>query len=170
MSLDAAQIVGYLLIVLGLIGAMTPILPGPLLIWLGALVWAWGDGFSRVGWPTLVVMGVLAAAAWLSDLLLSTLVTRRAGASWKSIGGAMAGGLLGGLFLSALPVIGTLAGALLGALLGLWLVEYNDKRNAQAAWAALRAYLSSILLSMVLEVIIALWMVSIFVWQAFFVS
>ena len=52
------QAVGYALVVLGLIGAVLPVLPGPILIWLGVLVWAWADGFATVNWWTLGILGV----------------------------------------------------------------------------------------------------------------
>lgn len=167
-SANFLHIAGYLLIVLGLIGAVVPILPGPLIIWAGALVWAWGDGFARIGWPTLVVLLVLAVFAWASDFLINLLVSRRAGASWKAIFGAIAGGLAGGILLSGVvPVAGSLIGAVLGALAGSFVVEYLNTRDTQAALTAMRAYVGSMLLASLLEVIIAVSMVGLFVWQAF---
>ena len=58
-----------------------PVLPGPVLIWLGAFVWAWADNFTRIGWGTLIVLGVLALIAWGSDLFLTTVMSRRAASS-----------------------------------------------------------------------------------------
>src|SRR5258707_14610976 len=112
-SLNSYALLGYALIFLGLVGAVVPVLPGPLLIWLGTLAWAWGDHFIRINWPTLVGLGVLALLALGADLFLTTVMTRRVGASWRSIGGAIAGGLVGGAFLSEIPVLGTIAGALI---------------------------------------------------------
>ena len=121
---------GFVLLFLGLAGSILPVLPGPFLIWLGALLWAWGNGFERVGWPTLLVLGVLALVAWVSDLFLNTVVSRRAGASWKSIGGAIVGGIIGSILLSGwAPVLGTLVGAAAGAVVGMWTIEYLDKRE-----------------------------------------
>jgi uncharacterized protein len=159
------QLLGYLLIALGLIGSVVPLLPGPLLIWLGALTWAWGNGFADVNWLTLTVLGILALMAWGSDLFFTTTITRRAGVSWKAIGGAILGGILGGIFLSSLPVIGTLFGALVGALLGMLVVEWYDKRNWGTAFAAVRAYAAATLFSTIFEVAVALLMVAIFVWR-----
>ncbi len=164
----AAAVLGYVLIVVGLIGAVVPILPGPMIIWLGALVWAWGDGFDRIGWPTLLILLVLALGAWASDFLLNMLVSRRAGASWQAIAAAIVGGLAGGLLLSGVvPVLGSLVGAVLGALAGTYVVEYAHTRDSGAALTAMRAYVGSMLLASLLEVIIAVVMVSLFAWQAF---
>ena len=41
-------VLAYGLIVFGLVGAVVPVLPGPMLIWLGAFIFAWADGFARL--------------------------------------------------------------------------------------------------------------------------
>jgi uncharacterized protein YqgC (DUF456 family) len=158
-------LLGYALILLGLVGAVLPLVPGPLLIWLGAFVWAWGDGFVRVNWVVLAVLGVLAALAWASDILLTTAMSRRSGVSWKAIGGAMMGGLVGGLLLVEIPIIGVLFGALVGAMLGMLVVEWFDKRNLHRALRATWSYLVNSLAASALEIVIAVAMISIFVWQ-----
>lgn len=157
----------YILIAIGVAGSVIPVLPGPVLIWLGAFVWAWADNFTRIGWGTLIVLGVLALIAWGSDLFLTTVMSRRAGASWKAILGAIVGGLVGASLLSALPLLGTILGAILGAVVGMWLVEYWDKGNRRAATAAVQAYIASMIFAAVLEMVIALVMVGIFAMQAF---
>ena len=101
-------IISYFLITLGLAGTVLPLVPGPLIIWLGALVWVWGNGFQGIDWVLLLVLGVLAVLAWGTDLLMTTTFSRRAGVSWRSIGAAIVGGLLGGFFLSGIPVLGTI--------------------------------------------------------------
>ena len=147
-DLSAISIAGYLLIILGLIGAVVPLLPGPIIIWLGALLWAWGDGFVRVGWPTLTLLLLLALLAWASDFLLTMMIGRKSGASWRAIGGAIVGGIVGGLLLSGIvPIIGSLVGAILGALTGAFVVEYSATRSNEAALRAMKAYLGSMLLA-----------------------
>lgn len=159
-------IVAYVLMALGIIGAVVPVLPGPLLVWLGVLVWAWADGFTHIGWGTLVVLGVLAAAAWGADILLSAVMSRRAGASWTAILGAIGGGLIGALLLSFVPILGTLLGALLGAVAGMWAVEYRNKRDAAAATTAVRAYLVGVLAAAGVNVATSVLMIIIFAVQA----
>ena len=48
---EIAKVAAYFGLMLGLIGTVAPIIPGPALVWLSALLWAWADGFERVGWP-----------------------------------------------------------------------------------------------------------------------
>ena len=160
--------IGYLLMFIGLVGAILPVIPGPLLMWLGVFAWAYGDGFARIGWPILTVLAVLALAAWGSDLFLTTILSHRAGASWRAIVGEIVGGFVGGALLSAIPILGTLAGALIGAVIGMWIVEYFIKRDGRAATAVVYAYVTGSLLNMAIEVVASLAIVGIFVWQAFF--
>lgn len=160
-------VVAYIVMIIGIAGSVIPVLPGPILIWLGALIWAWADSFVRIGWGTLTILGILAVVAWASDIFLSTVMSRRAGASWKAIIGGIVGGLVGAGLLSALPILGTILGAIIGAILGMWLVEYWDKGNKTAATTAVQAYVASVIFAAILEMVIALTMVGIFAWQAF---
>jgi uncharacterized protein len=158
----------YILILLGLIGAVVPVLPGSLLIWLGAFVWASADGFHRVGWPTLVILGVMVVITWGSDLALTTLISRKSGASKKAVLGSIIGGILGGLFLTPIfPVAGTILGALTGSVLGIIAVEYLDRRNLRQAVKAAGGYILGFLASAALQLFLCLTMIAIFLWQAF---
>jgi uncharacterized protein YqgC (DUF456 family) len=159
------HLAGYALVILGVIGVILPLVPGPLLIWLGALVWAWGDGFERINWVVLAILGVLALLAWASELLFTTALSRHTGVSWKAIGGAIVGGLAGGLLLTGIPVVGTIGGALVGAMLGALVVEWFDKRNLRRALRATWAYLIGSLAASALEILIAVVMVIIFFWR-----
>jgi uncharacterized protein len=159
--------IGYILIFLGLVGSVIPLLPGPVFIWVGIFVWALGDGFIRIGWPMLLLLGVLTLIAWGGDLALTTLSSRRAGTSWRSILVSILGGMAGAVLLSIIPVIGTLAGALLGSLAALWYMEFQAKGDREAATRSVRAYIGGFLLSIVLELSIALIMVAIFAYRVF---
>ena len=165
---DLLALFAYLLIILGLIGSFLPFMPGPLLIWLGALLWAWVDGFQAVGWPTLVVLGIVVLLAGASDLISTTFGTRKAGAGWKTVAGAIAGGIAGAILLGGvLPVIGTVLGTILGAVMGITVVEYYEKRDWRQAFQVSKGYILGSLAARGLEVFLSLLMIAIFVWQAF---
>lgn len=186
--------ISYLLIIVGIVGAMVPVLPGPPFIWTGVLVWAWADDFVRIGWPTLLVLALLTVIAWGADLGLSFMSSRRSGAGWRSIGVSILGGLAGAILLSSIPVVGTFVGAAAGSISALWLMEYRRARRSstapasgyvesaldvrsraessarshrQAATQAVKGYVSGFLLAMAVEFAISVMMLSIFVWQAF---
>jgi hypothetical protein len=104
------------LVVAGIAGIVLPALPGTALIFAGLLLGAWADGFMRVGWPTLLVIGLIGAATYFVDFVAAGLGTKRFGASSRATVGAGLGTVLG-LFVG-LPgiIIGPFVGAVLGEL------------------------------------------------------
>ena len=52
-------LVAALLALIGLAGTVLPALPGVPLVFAGMLLASWADGFERVGFATLAVLGVL---------------------------------------------------------------------------------------------------------------
>lgn len=164
MSADVAEIVkllSYFGLMLGLIGTVAPILPGPALVWLSALVWAWADGFERVGWPTLAVMAVLAVLATVADLLLSTYGGRRGGAAWSSLALSSVLAILGFLAFS-LP--GAIVAALAGVLLAEWRRHGQDWRRA---WQSSKGMLLGWVASFFVQLALVLLMLLVFTLQAF---
>lgn len=166
--LSPLALLAYLLMFVGLIGSVLPLVPGPIFIWLGALLWAANDGFQAVGWPTLFFLGVLTILAWASDLFLTAVFSRRMGASWKAVLGAILGGFAGGiLFGGWIPIVGTLVATVLGAVAGMVVMEFFDKRDLRVALRSTQGYVLGVLASSALEASLAVAMIVIFIWQAF---
>jgi len=164
---DAGQALGVLLIVIGFVGVFIPLLPGPILIFAGAVVWAGSDNFVHVGWLTLAILALLMVAAWGSELALSSYFTRRTSSSWLTVLGSIIGGLAGGILLTpVLPVFGSVAGAVLGAVIGVLVVELIRKRQLALALRASGNYLIGCLFGRLTELFIALLMIALFTWQA----
>jgi uncharacterized protein len=123
--------VGIILVAIGFAGILLPALPGTVLIFSGLLLGAWADGFTRVGIPTLVVIGVIGAASYAVDFVAAALGAKHLGASPRAMAGA-AIGTVGGLFLG-LP--GLILGPFVGAVLG-ELTTHRDWRRAGRAGVA----------------------------------
>jgi len=105
------------LVVLGLAGTILPALPGVPLVFAGLLLAAWIDGFAKVGWVTLVILGLLTVLSFVVDLAATALGAKRVGATKLAVAGAFAGTVVG-LFLG-LPglILGPFVGATAGELL-----------------------------------------------------
>ena len=104
-------------------GTLLPVLPGLVLLPLGALIWCWAVGFG-LAWPVLLLAVVLLLLGWGAEALGVVLGAARLQASRWAYGGAALGLLVGVLgLLPALPVGGPLLGALVGPLLGASLGE-----------------------------------------------
>ncbi|MGH9382657.1 MAG: DUF456 domain-containing protein [Thermoanaerobaculia bacterium] len=115
---------GAILVVLGIAGTVLPLLPGPPLVFGGLLLAAWGDGFERVGWPALILLGMLTVAAEALDWVAGAWGAQRVKASRVAIVGAALGTLVGIVF--GLP--GLVLGPFLGAVAGEWIVLRDWRR------------------------------------------
>jgi len=153
------QWIAYVAMAVGLIGAVLPVLPGSILIWLGAVLWAWVDGFEHVGWPTLTILGLLMIAASVSDIWMSALGARKGGASWQALLAGVALGIVGFIFLS-------LPGAIVGVLAGILAVESRRRHGLKPALKSSGGLLLGYFLSASVEITLSLIMLAIFAWQA----
>lgn len=150
------MLVATLLMVVGLVGSALPLVPGPPLIWLGALYYGWQSGWQVVGWPSLTLLFVLALVGGTADLWMGYLGANRGGASaWATLA-SIVGGLVGFLVLSV-------PGALIGAIGAIAAVEFGRHRDWRKVLRASGGYLVGSLLSSVAEVVIALIMIGLFV-------
>jgi uncharacterized protein YqgC (DUF456 family) len=102
------------LMVVGVIGTFLPVLPGALLVFGGMLLAAWIDDFQRVGWITLVILGVLTLLVFIVDIVSGLLGAKRVGASRLALVGAAIGTVVGMFF----GLIGILIAPFIGAVVG----------------------------------------------------
>lgn len=123
LPVDVLWWVALLVQALAIPGVLVPVMPGLVLLPLGALIWIATVGW-QTGWPVLLLQTVLLLLGWGADALGVLLGAARLRASrWAYVGAAV--GLLVGLLglLPALPFGGPLLGAVLGPLLGASLGE-----------------------------------------------
>jgi len=148
-------ILSIALIVLGLAGIVLPALPGTLFVFVGILLGAWIDHFSRVGWFALGAIAVLAVLAWLMDYVAAVLGAKRVGASRQALVGA-ALGTVAGLFMG---LVGVLFMPLVGAAAGEYLAR---KDHGQAVKVGIATWIG-LLAGMLAKFVLAFMMIGIFV-------
>jgi hypothetical protein len=147
-------ILAIVLVVAGVAGAVLPALPGAPLVFAGLLVAAWAEGFEKVGWIPLTLIGILMLLTFAVDFLASTMGAKRVGASWLAVAGATLG-ILAGFFLG-------LPGLLLGPFVGAFLGEYLARRDwTQARRAGVGTWIG-FLLGTVLKLTLIFAMIGIF--------
>jgi hypothetical protein len=134
--------IGIILILLGFLGAVLPVLPGPPLsfIALVLLQFTKAPPFSA---NFLIVMGLIMMAVTLLDYIVPVIGTKKFGGSRQGIRGSMIG-LIAGVFV--LPVLGIVMGpfGLLGIILGPFIGAYIGERMAgKDSDAALKAAIGS---------------------------
>jgi uncharacterized protein YqgC (DUF456 family) len=119
--------IGFVAIGVGLAGLLLPAMPGAPVIFLGLVSIAWADGFTRIGWPGLLVLGLLSVLVSVVDTISGVGGARRFGASrW-----GMLGALLGALVGLPLGLIGLAAGPLIGAVAFEYLKDPDFRRASR---------------------------------------
>ena len=109
-------------IIAGMAGLVLPLLPGPLLIYIGLFLASWAEDFVYVGWVTLLLLALVMIIAHALDFLAGAFGAKRYGAGKK----ALIIGTFAGLFFG---LIGILIMPLVGAVVG-QLFERNDLKSA----------------------------------------
>ena len=140
---------------IGLLGAVVPVLPGPPLVWLGAMYYSYHTGWSEVGPPMLALLFVLAIAGSTADVWMSALGAKKSGASGWATVASMVGGFIGLLVLS-------LPGLFIGSIAAIALVEYSRHKDWNKVLGASKGYLVGYLLSIVVQIITCVVMIGLF--------
>ena len=111
-------VVALVIMLVGIVGAVVPILPGTPLILVAAIAHKLYFGQAGASWWIIVILVVLTALSFLLDHLASMIGAKKLGATWRGITGAIVGGIAGLFF--GLPgiLLGPFVGAMLFELLG----------------------------------------------------
>src|SRR5919202_2143182 len=132
MSITILYWVLIAVMLVGVVGAVVPVIPGPSLILGAILVWTVVNGFGNVSWVPLVAIFVILILSAGVQVLAGYWGAKRAGASkWGQIG-ALVG--LGVGFFGLLPAFligGPLIGILLGPILGAFIGEFLYRRDLE---------------------------------------
>lgn len=165
------------LMVIGVIGAIIPGLPGSSLILLAIAIWSIATKFAGVSWSLILVFVVLILSAAV-EYLAVYLGAKQVGASKWSQLGAIAGMVIGFLgLIPALPIGGPIFGLLFGAIIGAFLGEYLYRSNLESSQRVKQAFKVSLgivigsIIGNVIEALLAAIAVGIFIyttWGAVF--
>ena len=136
----------FFLLLLGFVGAVLPVLPGPPLAWAGLFVGHFSR-FSDVGTAGLFATGIAAVAVTALDYVFPSVLTKASGGSrLGSIGCTI--GLVVGLFLTP---VGVIVGPFCGAFVGEMVNDGTDAGKAlKAAFGAFLGFLAGTGLKLIL--------------------
>lgn len=118
-------LIGFVLLLLGLIGSFLPILPGPPISFIGLLLIHY-LGKHTVSNELLWIYAIVSILLLILDYLLPSWTTKKFGGSKAGQWGATAGVLVG--------IFAGPWGIFLGPLIGAYLGELISGRNNQDAW------------------------------------
>lgn len=131
---------GLILILVGIAGAVLPVLPGPILGWFGLLS-VYLTSWVEMNYYALAITFVLALGIFILDYIIPSLGAKKYGGSKKGVMGATLGMIIG-LFL---PIpLGFVIGAFLGAFIGEVIHKRDDfKRAWRSAVGSFQGFLTS---------------------------
>ena len=130
---------GIILMIMGIIGCLVPVLPGPPLSFLG-LVLLHLSRFGHFSRSTLITLGVIAVAVTILDYVVPVWGTKKFGGSKYGTRGATVG-LIIGLFLGPMGII---IGPLIGAFVGEMIFKDDLNYAARAGFGSLLGFLTGI--------------------------
>jgi len=147
--------ISALLILIGILGSIVPILPGPPIAFGGLLLvqFASKHPFSV---EFLIIFGVLAIASAIIDNVLPIYATKKFNGSKKGVWGSAIGLILGLFFF---PPFGILIGPMLGAFIGEILDGKSANNSIKPAFGSFIGFLSSIFLRFALSIVMAYYFV-----------
>jgi uncharacterized protein len=136
--MDIIFLVALVLMIMGIIGSVLPIVPGPVLSFSGLVVYYifQEDEILTLGSIIFFALGMLLLI--ILDYALPLLGVKFLGASKKGQWGAIVGALLGIIFF---PPLGIFLGALLGAIIG---EVYQGRELPEAMKAAMGVVMGSV--------------------------
>ncbi|MCX6255407.1 MAG: DUF456 domain-containing protein [Bacteroidia bacterium] len=132
-------ILGILLMILGIIGCLVPVLPGPPFSFLG-LILLHLTRFGHFTNPTLIILGVIAVVVTVLDYFVPVWGTKRFGGSKYGTRGATVG-LIVGIFLGPMGII---LGPLIGAFVGEMIFKDDISYALKAGFGSLIGFLTGI--------------------------
>ncbi|MDY0254793.1 MAG: DUF456 domain-containing protein [Tenuifilaceae bacterium] len=130
-------VIAAILIVLGLLGCILPVIPGPPLSFGGLLLLhftQWGPIHSDI----LVWLGIAAAVATVLDYIFPVWTTKRFGGSKRGVWGSTIG-LVVGLFF--FPPFGIIIGPFVGAFVGEVTANQNQRSALKSALGSFVGFL-----------------------------
>ena len=122
------MILGIILLIVGLIGCIIPIVPGPLIAWLSLpLLLLTSDGFAEFNPTWFIIITILMIVVTIIDFLLPIWGNKITGGTRAGKIGSAIGLVIGIIFLGpiGLGLLGIIIGPFVGALIG-ELITNND--------------------------------------------
>lgn len=136
------QVLGGLLLLVGFIGCVVPVLPGPVLAY-GA-IWCLLPTAHAPSTSALVALGALVAVVTVADYIVPSMGAKRFDCSRWGTFGCFAGTLVGAFFFP----LGLLLGPFLGAVLGELVAGRALDRAVRCGFGALLGFLSGVVLKL----------------------
>jgi len=155
-----AWIIVVVLFIIGMAGAVFPILPGALAIYAAFFVYGFMISFEPFGWLFWTIQTLIVAVLFLADYAVNAWGVKRYGGSRASVVGSTIGVLVGPF---VIPAFGLVIGPFAGAVIGELLAGSDLDRSVKVGWGSLVGLFTSVVVKIVLQAVMillfALWLI-----------
>ncbi len=124
-------IIGFVFIIIGLIGCVVPGVPGPPFSFLALVLMSAAKGWEPFSLNFLIIMALITLVVTALDYVVPAAGAKKFGASRYGFWGAILGMLVGIIFF---PPLGMIIGAFLGAIVGEMVVGKPSPEALKAGW------------------------------------
>ncbi|WP_461532191.1 DUF456 domain-containing protein [Sinomicrobium sp.] len=145
----ALTVIGFLCMIIGILGSVLPVLPGPPISWVGLLLLHFTEGVT-LSWWFLALTFVVAVGITILDYVIPAMGTKKFGGSKAGMWGTTIGLVVG--IIAPIP-LGILIGPFVGALIGELINKADGKTALKAAFGSFLGFLSGTFMKLVVTVI-----------------
>lgn len=150
-------ILGFVLMLVGILGSFLPVLPGPPVSWVGLLLLYLTKAVPD-NWWILGVTFVIAITITVLDYVIPAMGTKKFGGSKAGMWGTIVG-LLVAIVFPVFGPFGIIIWPFIGALVGELLNKANQKTALKAAFGSFLGFLTGTFMKLVLTVFYAIFYV-----------
>lgn len=128
-------VIGFFLMLLGILGSILPVIPGTPISWAGLIVLFLAPSLE-FDWTFITITGIVAIFIYVMDYIIPAMGTKKFGGSRAGAWGTTIGLIVG--IIAPIP-LGILIGPFLGALIGELI--FNETEGPKAFKAALGSFI-----------------------------
>ncbi len=147
----ALLIIGFLFMLVGLLGSFLPVLPGPPISWIGLLLLYLTKAIPD-NWWILGITLVIALVVFALDYIIPAMGTKKFGGTKAGMIGTTIG-LLVALFFPILGPIGIIVWPFVGALAGELLNKADNRTATKAAFGSFLGFLTGTFLKFMVSIV-----------------
>jgi uncharacterized protein YqgC (DUF456 family) len=155
------EIAGWILVIIlfivGMAGAVYPILPGALAIYAAFFVYGFFISFEPFGWIFWTLQTLIVASLFIADYAVNAWGVKRYGGSRASVIGSTIGIVIGPF---VIPAFGLILGPFLGAVIAELIIGSRPDKAVKVGFGSVVGLFSSVVVKIILQVV----MIILFIW------
>ena len=155
-----------LALIVGLIGDVLPVIPGPAVTYLSLLLLHWTDRFDFRSYEFLVIVFLICAVITVLDYVVPVWGTKKFGGSKQGTWGSIIGLLVSviglpilGISIGPFGLFGLLAGPFFGAYFGEKIAKKQEKEAWRAALGSFIGFLAGTMMKITFTLVISVYVI-----------